>query len=656
MHEPEKRPPMPPPLSRRHFLMGASAAAAMVAIGNAGAPAAMATSQGTVLPLVAPLPAGRPVRSQFASNEQVLAAYLMILAPLANSVRDIAPNYGWMEDGWQRNPNEPYNARIMEHVATLSWFYANDRTWNPYYRDPALLGRLDAALGHYLSLQHADGSYPEYSPTEHHLSPTGFGTVALSAVLRDLRAAGELYDRRLQIRDALRKSSAWLVDTSRPHWNRPVQFANQVLAGLSGVAEAAHILGEPAVSASVPDRLQILLEDGQAPAGFFHEPVAPDAGYNFEVMLPDLGALYKRLPDPAIIQLAERFAEWWGYIVVMEPGRNEGFILSATSARNIVPTFETTPEDDLDRSALARTLVPHVPALGAFFASSEEKTQARDAWRTSSAPVSPRQKQDSSPRLYMHVPQAPLGVTSAQRNARVAEQRYRQENTFTELRKGTLDQQYVFVRRPGYYTAAVYGVRPNALQRMGTNSFWHPTAGMLALTVNSTGPDDWTTVADTVGTASSRGPVTATHHAGASASGAVISPDALTGYTGVFTTKYVTADGAVRTDVTHRADGIRRVLTTPGASRERIPLIVGTEDQVVFANGTAAPYGQETITVAKGLTLTRGGLRFTIDWGADREAKYAPMDRSYLGNRTHRILTISFSGTLSVDLRVTPVS
>ncbi|MFE2942023.1 hypothetical protein ACFXKG_23670 [Streptomyces sp. NPDC059255] len=656
MHEDQTRPPMLPALSRRNFLVGVSAAAAVIGTVNAGAAPAMATSDGTVLPLVAPLPAGQPVRTRFAPNEQVLAAYLMIVAPLANSVRDVAPNYGWMEDGWQRTPNQPYNSRIMEHVATLSWFYANDRPWNPYYRDPALLARLDAALGYYLSLQHADGSYPEYSPTEHHLSPTGFGTVALAAVLRDLRAAGELYDRRLQIRDAIRDSSAWLVDTSRPHWNRPVQFANQVVAGLSGVVEAAHILGEPAVSASVPNRLQIILKDGQAPAGFFHEPVAPDAGYNFDVMLPDLGALYKRLPDPAIIQLAERFAAWWGYIVVMEPGRNEGFILSGTSARNIVATFVTTPVDDVDRSALARTLLPHVPALGAFFTSSEEKTRARNAWSASTAPVSPRQKQDSSPRLHMHVPQAPLGIPGAQRDAQVAALRYLRESTFTELRKGTLDQQYVFVRRPGYYTAGLYGVRQNSLQRMGTNAFWHPVAGMLALTVNSTGPDDWTTVADTVGTASSRGPVSATHHAGSAASGVVIPADTLTGYTGVFTTRYVTADGAVTTDVTHRADGIRRVLTTPGASRERIPLIIGTGDQVVFANGTPAPYGQETITVTRGLTVTRGSMRFIIDWGVDREAKYAPMDRSYLGNRTHRILTVSFSGTLSVDLRVEPVN
>lgn len=59
--------------------------------------------------------------------------------------------------------------------------------------------------------------------------------------------------------------------------------------------------------------------------------------------------------------------------------------------------------------------------------------------------------------------------------------------------------------------------------------------------------------------------------------------------------------------------------------------------------------------VATGITVTRGGLHFVISWGTPLEAKYAPMDRSYLGNRTHRILTISFSNSLDVDLKVVPV-
>lgn len=648
------RPPLGlPPLSRRGFLGGVTAASAAALLAQLGTAApSFATSEGTVLPLVEPLPDGAPDRTLFAENEQVFAAYLMILSPLANSVVDDDEDlFGWMEDGWQRLPNQPFNARIMEHVATLSWFYSHERTWNPYYLDPNLLGRLDAALGYYLSLQHDDGSYPEYSPTEHHLSPTGFGTVAQSAVLRDLLSVDALPERRGEIETALRASSAWLVDLDRPHWNLPVRFVNQVVAGLAGVAQAATVMNDAAMAASLSDRMAALLEHGQAPAGFFNEPLTPDAGYNFTVMLPDVGHIYEQTQDPSAVELARRFAEWFGYIVVMEPGQPQGFVMSATSARGVLPTFTTTPEDDLDRSALGRALLEQVPALGAFYATAEEKQAGRAAWALDPEPVQPREKQDSSARLYMHVPVAPDGVSTAERDARVADLPYLREDAFTQLRRGTLDQQYAFVRRPGCYTAAAYGVRPYASQRMGTNAFWHPEAGMFVLSLNTSGPDDWTTVDDVAGTATSRSEVTAAHHAGDDISGAAITADDLTGFAGVFTTRYTTADAAVTTDVSHWQDGLRRSMATTGASRERIPLIIGPQDEVAFLDGTPAPYDEQTITVASGLTVTRGDVRLVISWGEEWEATYAPTSTSFLGGtRSQRILTVSFVGELTTEL------
>ncbi|MER7164942.1 hypothetical protein ABT336_02535 [Micromonospora sp. NPDC000207] len=87
-----------------------------------------------------------------------------------------------------------------------------------------------------------------------------------------------------------------------------------------------------------------------------------------------------------------------------------------------------------------------------------ERTQARNAWGASTAPVSPRRKQDSSPRLHMHVPQSPVGIPGARRDARVAALRRLSESTFTELRRGPSTSS-TFVRRPGYYTTGLYGVR-----------------------------------------------------------------------------------------------------------------------------------------------------------------------------------------------------
>lgn len=91
---------------------------------------------------------------------------------MANDINDtdVAADRGFMGGNWWRTPNNSSNARVQEHVSTLSWFYANQRPWNPYFQNAALLGRLDAAVLHYLSLQQTDGSFPEYSHTEHGLA------------------------------------------------------------------------------------------------------------------------------------------------------------------------------------------------------------------------------------------------------------------------------------------------------------------------------------------------------------------------------------------------------------------------------------------------------------------------------------------------------
>ncbi|WP_217708786.1 hypothetical protein [Nonomuraea rhodomycinica] len=133
-------------LTRRTLLTGAGAAALS---------AALPTGRAEALAL-ATLPPGAPDRRLFAPAEQRFATYLTTLAPM---VHDMDAS-GFFAGGWWRSPAAPYNARVQEHVYTLAWFLTQRRAWNPYSGDPALQSALDAALGHYLSLQHADGSFP----------------------------------------------------------------------------------------------------------------------------------------------------------------------------------------------------------------------------------------------------------------------------------------------------------------------------------------------------------------------------------------------------------------------------------------------------------------------------------------------------------------
>lgn len=644
------------PLSRRGFLGGVGGLSLVALSAQATlAPPARATSDGTVLPLVEALPTGAPDRTLFDPHEQVLAAYLMILAPLANSVVDDDPElYGWMEDGWWRTPNQPYNARIMEHVSTLAWFASHERPWNPYYRDEALLGRLDAAIQYYLGIQREAGYWTEYGWNSESRAATGFGAVALSATMRDLLDADLLPERRPEIEDSLRRASTWLMDLDQYYWETPIQATNQTAALLAGVAQTAAVLEDPAIATDLADRCAYMLEHGQAPAGFFHEPLAYDAGYNFIVAIPDLGHIYEETGDPSVLAMVQRWVEWAKYAIVLEPGETYGFHVSAFSARNYTAAFEAPVADDKDRAALGRVFLPEVPALAAWHAPAEDRIAGRADWAVDPEPVMPRAKGDTSPRLWMHVPIAPAGASTAERDAQIAALPYLAEETFTESRLGTLDQQFVFVRRPSCYVPALYGERPYPRLRMGPALLWHPEAGSLVLSLNndanSTTDDHWGTITAT-GVGSALSPVVATHHEGADATGAQIPADDLSGHLGVFTTRFVTSDSAITTDVSHWHDGLRRSVLTHGEAVEQIPLLVRSDDQVVFDDGTVAAPGSSTAASASGLSVTRGSTRLVISWGTPIDVELVATTRTFLGGtRQQALLKVPFSDALTTEL------
>ncbi|WP_050761538.1 hypothetical protein [Beutenbergia cavernae] len=649
--------PALPPISRRGLLgIGAATIAAFGAAGIAGAGPAAATSEGTVLPLVDPLPAGAPDRTQFDPHEQVFASYLMILAPLANSVVDDDPElYGWMEDGWWRTPNDPINSRIMEHVATLAWFLTHDRPWNPYYLDANLTGRLDAALGYYLSLQGPRGAWPVTYESES-LATTGFGLVSLAHTYRDLDSAGLLPARLAEIDTAMRAAAVWLMDLDLDHWNLPLQLHNQLVGGLAGVGHAATVTGDPGIAADLADRIELLVEAAQAPAGYFHEPLGYDHGYNFAVALPDVGDLYEQTGNPLLVEHVRRWADFAQYVVLPEPNA-PGFVhLGAASMRNSTSVLTITPDDDKDRAALGRVFVPEVPLLAAFHASSEAKAAARAAWAAETAPVEPRAKGDTSPRLYAHVPQAPDNVTAAERDDVVAALRPVAEPVFTEYRTGTIDQQLLFVRRPGYYLATLLGNRGNARVRSGPGLFWHPAAGSVIASFNNAADDHWTTLTASGVAVAQTNIVSSTFHDGEDATAPVIAPEDLGGVSGVFTGRYVAHVGKVTTDVTHRHDGVVRSVSAGDAASELVPLLVRDDDVLEFADGTRPARGTAASTTASGFSLTRGDVRVHISWGSERSASLTPSGRVYLGALAHHLLRVEHDGDLTVEVTTVDVT
>ncbi|WP_197288785.1 hypothetical protein [Nocardia sp. NRRL S-836] len=306
--------------SRRSLIAGATAAGLLAAL------------PGRALALPAPPPAGPLDRRLFAPEEQRFAPYLLAVSPM---VADMTSG-GFFAGGWWRSPAATYNARVQEHVYTLAWFATQSRPWNPYRGNAALLAALDAGLGHYLGLQHADGSWPEYSRDQHSLAATGFAMGYLSKTNALLRRAGVLPARQAQLSAALKRAMTWFLNPANDTvWQPRLTWANQTTSGLAGAALALRHDPDPALAHQLTAAFARLAATGQSPAGFFYEESGADTNYNFEVMLPELADAWRQSGDANLVTMARRYTDWLGYNLLREPDGSGWFA-------NVAPNSRTT--------------------------------------------------------------------------------------------------------------------------------------------------------------------------------------------------------------------------------------------------------------------------------------------------------------------------
>jgi hypothetical protein len=621
--------------SRRILLAGLAGAAAGPALLAHTAEAAVAPPPAFApLPDLAPLPAGAPVRRQFAPAEQRFASYLATLPAMTDDIEDVADPaiYGHFGGGWWRTPTAASNARVQEHVFTLSWFSANARPWNPYHRDPGLLAGLDAAIGHYLYLQHPDGSFPEYSIGEHGLAPTGFGIGYLAKTLKNLRRAHALPARQAQIETALRAAMGWLLDPANAIWTPPVHYANQVTAGLAGSAYALTQFRDSGLRARLTERLAYLAKHGQSPAGFFYEPTGMDVNYNFEVLLPELAEYFILTGSPVAAAMAAKFADWFGYVMLREPDGSGWLTYYAVSARTAASDYDDVI-GDTDRQTLGSSFIHAVPALAAFYTSREGKAAARAAWAAAPGPAPVLVKQDTSPRIITHATYPEQLPSAHRKRAAIAALPYLRSRRFWELRRDTItNQDYLYVRKPGYYAGAFFGTRPTTTVKTGTGFFWHPVAGTV-IHAQQTATGCWGTVLAT-GHPDADGDLVATY--------------------GKDRVDYRTTDSRVSTALVFGDRTLRRTVHATTAATEQIPLVLQPGDRVAFTDGTPVGYNTSVSASADGIVIRRAGAVISIRWGTARAATVSTSTRTYLADAKRRVhvLRVPHAGDIDVTIAV----
>jgi hypothetical protein len=431
--------------------------------------------------------------------EQDINYYIGHFHRLANAVRTANPSKGFIDIVVWRNAvdNQPYNARIMENITTLAWFYTQEASWNPYYGHPDLRKILEASLRFWVSIQNTDGRFSEYGVNAWNLAATAFATKFMGRTL-EMLSSGPPIDAQLyeQVRLANRKA-LMVVFTNQSLYTSGIRFSNQYGNAFTGALAYLDLYpNDTELRQAFLSRLETSLNDFQSPAGYFYEQFGPDWGYAFGTHHSNILMAWhyarhdQEIADHYALEHS-RYAEWLSYNAVQQPG-DQFFVLHSS--------IETRQR----RTALVRLETPLsevVPLARAFNATQEDVEQRLPAIRqrvtsnwTSYPALQVGNFMGYSAYAFHHRDHYRWNPTEAERQEAVQMLPYLASDNFIHQRiDNRTDFETSFIRKASYYAAFSAGTQQTAQQRFGLGLLWNPTAGALLQSQSASSDAAWGT-------------------------------------------------------------------------------------------------------------------------------------------------------------------
>jgi len=421
---------------------------------------------------------------------------------LANAVRTSGPDKGFIDISVWRNPadNEPYNARIMENITTLAWFYTQQESWNPYYSDPDLRKILEAALTFWVAMQNDDGRFSEYGENRWNLAATAFATKFMGKTLEMLQA-GPAIDPVIheQVKQANRKA-LMVVFTDESLYEHGRRFSNQYGNAFTGAP--AHLDMNPddtELREAFEVRLETSLEDFQSPAGYYYEHFGPDWSYAFGTHHSNILMAwhYARHNEELAAHYAtehERFIDWLSYNAVKQPGKGFFVLNRAIESRTSRPILER----------LESPLGEVVPLARAFNITREEaeerlvevRQRVENSWGNIPA-LQTGNFSAYSAYSFLHRDHYRWNPVESQRQEAVQSLPYLASENFIHQRVDDLTHfETTFVRRPTYYAAFSAGEQQREQQRFGLGLLWSPVTGTVLQSQSNSMDAAWGTIMD----------------------------------------------------------------------------------------------------------------------------------------------------------------
>lgn len=437
--------------------------------------------------------------ADFTDEELDVPFYLKHFHTFANSVVETGPDKGFINIHVWRDvkDNKPYNARIMENILSLAWFYCTNRPWNIYYNSPALRPRLEAALSFWCRSQNSDGRFSEYGPQQWNLPATAFSTKFMGETLRLLKS-GPAIDAEV-LRNAIEadRKAIMAVLTIDDLYQHGKDYSNQYTNVWAGGLAYLSLFPDAEISKLLAEKIKQSTNDFQSPAGFFYEAGGTDFGYNFNTHHSNLWIAYHYSRNTPLannfIEEEKRYYNWISYNAVPEKGSIYFTINRPIEMRQKA----TTTVSYFTASPLGEA----VPGIRAFNMNTEEKKKAiaearknlEQSW-PNVQPLGTGAFSSFSPYAFLHRKHYQWYPSPQQKEAAIKGLPYIKSNRFIHQKMDSRNPTvFTFVRQPGYYACFNSGPQLKPQQRYGIGLLWHPKAGSFLQSQTDTDEAAWGT-------------------------------------------------------------------------------------------------------------------------------------------------------------------
>lgn len=446
--------------------------------------------------------------NSFSEQEWFMPYYLKHFAAVANSVVDTGENRGYFNlSVWRGSHNHhTYNARIMEGILSLVWFYCTERPWNIYYSDPALKKRIEASLQFWCKIQNTDGRFSEYETGKWSLAPTAFATKFIGRSLWLLEKQGPQIDEAIfkQARISLRKA-IFVGFTHEGLWEHGRNYTNQFANLWGGALAYLDVWPDEEIEKLLKKRMKESMTEFQSPLGFFYEKGGPDWGYNLNTHHSDLQVAWEYADEELrelIIEKTKNWYEWFSYNALKEPQNSCYYINRAIETRQRKGFYCNV---DVEDPAYQRWTpqAEFVPMARAFEMSREEfensnKRQYKEMLESypEVAPLEVGEFNAFTPYAFLHHNMKMWLPSQKQKQEAIDNLPYLKNSGFVKLmHDGRSETSYTFVRTPKYYATFNSGKIITDQQRYGLGLIWTPQLGTIFQSQSKTDEASWGTKA-----------------------------------------------------------------------------------------------------------------------------------------------------------------